>query len=57
MDVIIIGDLYQAPHVQDNWVFQRKFDSIDALVINFKDNNMFLMLMTNTMTHAPNISN
>jgi hypothetical protein len=49
--------LYQAPHVQDNWVFQRKFDSIDVLVINFKDNNMFLMLMTNTMTHAPSISN
>jgi hypothetical protein len=57
MDVIIIGDLCQTPHVWDNWVFQRKFDNIDALVINFNDKNMFLMLMTNTMTHAPNISN
>jgi hypothetical protein len=35
MDVILIGDLYQAPHVRDNWVFQRKFDNIDALVIHF----------------------
>jgi hypothetical protein len=35
MDVIIIGDLYQAPPIQNNWVFQRKFDNIDALVNNF----------------------
>ncbi len=35
MDVIIIGDLYQAPPIQNNWVFQRKFDNIDALVIKF----------------------
>ncbi len=35
MDVIITVDLYQAPPIQDNWVFQRKFDSIDALMINF----------------------
>jgi hypothetical protein len=34
MDVIITSDLYQPPHVRDNWVFQRKFDSIDALAIN-----------------------
>jgi hypothetical protein len=35
MDVIMTSYLYQAPLVQDDWVFQRKFDSIDALVINF----------------------
>jgi hypothetical protein len=35
MDVIITGDLYQAPHVQNNWVFHRKFDNIDALAISF----------------------
>jgi hypothetical protein len=36
MDVIIIGDLYQAPFVRNNWVFQRKFDNIDALAINLR---------------------
>jgi len=35
MNVIITSDLYQAPPVQNNWVFQRKFDNIDALAINF----------------------
>jgi hypothetical protein len=35
MDVIITSDLYQAPPVQDKWVFQRMLDSIDALRINF----------------------
>jgi hypothetical protein len=133
MDVIITCDLYQTPPVRNKWVFQKRFDTIDTLGINFwldhifcfkllqimrqsdnrfievlnrfqiathnpinitffnniflcqlpneldfpymyytnkstkernnyflkiqKDNNMFLMLMTNTMTHAPNISN
>jgi hypothetical protein len=35
MDVIITSDLYQTPLVENNWVFQRKFDSIDVLAINF----------------------
>jgi hypothetical protein len=35
MNVIITGDLYQAPPIQNNWAFQRKFDSIDASTINF----------------------
>jgi hypothetical protein len=35
MDVIITSDLYQAPLVQDKWVFKRTLDSIDALRINF----------------------
>jgi hypothetical protein len=35
MDVIITSDLYQTPLVQNKWVFQRRFDSIDALRINF----------------------
>jgi hypothetical protein len=35
MDVIITSDLYQAPPVQDKWVFQRTLDNIDALRINF----------------------
>jgi hypothetical protein len=35
VDLIITGDLYQAPPIQNNWVFQRKFDSNDALAINF----------------------
>jgi hypothetical protein len=35
MDVIITCDLYQAPPFHNKWVFQRRFDSIDALGINF----------------------
>jgi len=35
MYVIITSDLYQAPPVQDKWVFQGMLDSIDALKINF----------------------
>jgi hypothetical protein len=41
MDVIIIGDLYQAPLVRNNWVFQRKFDNIDALAINLRSHSLF----------------
>jgi hypothetical protein len=35
MDVIITSDLYQAPLVQNKWVFQKMLDSIDALRIKF----------------------
>jgi hypothetical protein len=35
IDVIITSDLYQTPFVRDKWVFQRRFDNIDALRINF----------------------
>jgi len=35
VDVIRTCDLYHAPLVQDKWVFQRRFGSIDALGINF----------------------
>ncbi len=49
MDVIITGDLYQAPHVQDNWVFQRKFDSIDAIAINFWLNRIHCFEFTQVM--------
>ncbi len=35
MNVIITCDLYQTPSIGDKWVFQRRFDNIDALGINF----------------------
>jgi hypothetical protein len=35
MDVIITSDLYQAPSVQNKWVFLKMLDTIDALRIKF----------------------
>jgi hypothetical protein len=35
MNVIITCDLYQTPLVGDKWVFQRRFDNINAFEINF----------------------
>jgi hypothetical protein len=49
MDVIITSDLYQAPHVQNNWVFQRKFDNIDALAINFWLDHIHCLELTQVM--------
>jgi hypothetical protein len=49
MDVIIIGDLYQAPLVWNNWVFQRKFDNIDALVINLWLDHIHYFKFTHVM--------
>ncbi len=49
MDVIIIGDLYQAPLVRCNWVFQRKFDNIDASAINLQLDRIHCFEFTQVM--------
>jgi hypothetical protein len=49
MNVIITGDLYQAPRVQNNWVFQRKFNNIDALTINFWLDHIHCFELTQVM--------
>jgi hypothetical protein len=49
MDVIITNNLYQAPLVQDNWVFQRKFDNTDALANNFSLNHIHCFELTQVM--------
>ncbi len=35
VDVIMTGDLYQAPPVKDNWIFQNIKDNVNALTPNF----------------------
>jgi hypothetical protein len=35
LDVIVIGDLYQAPPVQDRWIFKPSSDDLNELAPNF----------------------
>jgi hypothetical protein len=35
VDVIMIGDFYEAPLVKDNWNFQNIKNNINALTLNF----------------------
>jgi hypothetical protein len=35
VDVIMINDFYQAPHVKDSWIFQNIKENINALKLIF----------------------
>jgi hypothetical protein len=35
VDIIMIGDFYQAPLVKDSWIFQTIKDNVNALVPKF----------------------
>jgi len=35
VDVILIGDFFQAPPVKDNWIFQNIKNNVNALAPNF----------------------
>jgi hypothetical protein len=35
VDVIMISDFYQSPHVKDSWIIQNIKDNVNALALNF----------------------
>jgi hypothetical protein len=35
VDVIMIGDFYQTPHVKNSWIFQNIKNNVNALTPNF----------------------
>jgi hypothetical protein len=35
VDVIMISDFYQSPHVKDSWIFQNIKNNVNALALNF----------------------
>ncbi len=35
VDVIMISDFYQSPHVKDSWIFQNIKNNVNALTLNF----------------------
>jgi len=40
VNVIMIGDFHQAPHVKDSWSFQNIKDNVNALTPNFSQTNV-----------------
>jgi hypothetical protein len=35
LDVIMVNDFYQAPHVQDSWIFKQISNTFNIIALNY----------------------